>query len=128
MKHHFASPSGRKQHRKAAKKVVEEDDENVDNYHFISYIGIRGVAYELDGLQPAPVPLGTYTDQASWWTAARPAIQERMERYVISKHSMRYFIVTKWIHMGNHFLSGCTLGIIICCSYFILRVLFFLYQ
>jgi len=79
-------------------RAAQGDD---DVFHFISYVPVDGVLWELDGLQPGPVRLGqcgppdsagaageaarggagTGTGGVSWVDAARPHIQERIARY-----------------------------------------------
>lgn len=51
-----------------------------DVYHFIAYTSIRGVLYELDGLQPAPISHGACTFE-EFPVKVIPVLQRRIERY-----------------------------------------------
>ena len=51
-----------------------------DVYHFIAYLPINGVLYELDGLQPAPLSHGACTDD-EFPEKIIPVLQRRIGRY-----------------------------------------------
>jgi ubiquitin carboxyl-terminal hydrolase L5 len=61
-------------------------------FHFVAYVPVNGVVYELDGLQQQPIRIGTIPDNGDdhdassipttkyqWLSVARRAIQERMQ-------------------------------------------------
>ena len=64
-----------------AKTATDKDDV----FHFIAYVPYAGKVYELDGLKGGPIMLGTTEGAGSWLDIARPAIQERIERYSSSE-------------------------------------------
>lgn len=68
------------------KRVATDDD---DVFHFIAYVPhTDGNVYELDGLQPGPIRVGSYDKKEGdvgtamdWITVARDAIQKRLSNY-----------------------------------------------
>jgi hypothetical protein len=59
-------------------RVPEKDD----NFHFVTYVPIKGRVYELDGLREGPIDLGPIADGQDWLDAVRPVIEKRIQKLV----------------------------------------------
>ena len=59
-------------------KYSKKGGKGEDVYHFIAYIPYNGSVYELDGLKPGPIKLGS---GENWVSVAKPAIEERMSKF-----------------------------------------------
>jgi ubiquitin carboxyl-terminal hydrolase L5 len=59
-------------------KEKREASDKDDVYHFISYIPFKNKVYELDGLQPGPILLGSFEKEDQWIDIATEEINKRI--------------------------------------------------
>jgi ubiquitin carboxyl-terminal hydrolase L5 len=57
------------------------DREKEDAYHFVCYLPVNGVLYELDGLRKDPIMHAAVDESGDWLNVARETIQARIETY-----------------------------------------------
>lgn len=57
-----------------------KDDDEGEAFHFISYVAVNGILYEMDGLQKGP-RLIDCCDETDWFQKARSVLQQRMASY-----------------------------------------------
>jgi len=57
-----------------------KDDEEGEAFHFISYVPINGILYEIDGLQKGP-RLIDGCDETNWFEKASNVLKQRMASY-----------------------------------------------
>ena len=84
----------------SARQATDDDDV----YHFIAYTPVRGVLYELDGLQPHPISHGA-CESAQFAEKVVPVLQRRVQRYSAGEirfnllamvRDRRAYILSKW--------------------------------
>lgn len=59
----------------------KDDDDDDEAFHFVGYVPVADVVYELDGLKGGPIKVGEVKDGKDWLEVARGALQERISRY-----------------------------------------------
>lgn len=74
--------------------VSQDNKQQGEAFHFISYVPINERLYELDGLKRGPVDLGPCTT-SNWLAVARPALQARIQKYQSSEIRFNLMAVIK---------------------------------
>ncbi|GAA5869102.1 hypothetical protein JCM8547_008698 [Rhodosporidiobolus lusitaniae] len=69
-------------------------DEHEDAYHFIAYLPIGGVLYELDGLKQKPVSHGKIEEGKGWEEMAKEVLERRIATYPPGEVSFNLMCVT----------------------------------
>jgi len=59
---------------------ANDNREKEDAYHFVTYLPVNGILYELDGLQKDPL-MHAAVDEDNWLDVARETIQARISTY-----------------------------------------------
>jgi ubiquitin carboxyl-terminal hydrolase L5 len=67
---------------------ISEPEEKEDAYHFVAYLPVNGVLYELDGLRPSPIMHAAVEDE--WLEQASGVINARIATYPPSSVSSFY--------------------------------------
>ena len=62
----------------------DENKQKGEAFHFVSYVWVNGVVYELDGLQQGPVYVGACPERSNWLSVVTPYIQSRIAEYTSS--------------------------------------------
>lgn len=60
---------------------MSSDREKEDAYHFVAYLPVNGVLYELDGLRTSPVMHVAVEEGEGWLSHAREVIESRIGTY-----------------------------------------------
>lgn len=67
-------------------QIFEFDDKTSkkhdDVYHFVGYLPVNGVLYELDGLKEGPIDHGKIPENTAWIDFARPILEKRMNQRI----------------------------------------------
>lgn len=78
--------------------IPEKDREKEDAYHFVVYLPVAGVLYELDGLKEFAVRHGPWVEDGEGWLAkAREVIEARIATY--PSGAVRFFSLSlSWVY------------------------------
>jgi ubiquitin carboxyl-terminal hydrolase L5 len=68
-------------------EISHDNDKSGEAFHFVSLLWHKGSVFELDGLQAAPIHIGSCPSRSDWLSVAVPHIQSRIAEYTSSGSS-----------------------------------------
>ncbi|KAL3312393.1 ubiquitin carboxyl-terminal hydrolase [Cichlidogyrus casuarinus] len=89
-------------------KITDPDE---DVYHFVGYVPIDGVIYELDGLKTAPIKHSEIANDSNWVDTVQPIIDKRMKKCIDGNFNLMAIVPDRILALEKEIVQAKTNGI-----------------